>query len=98
MILSLQNNLAETRNGLRCSHLSVPGQAFGGQGSWHPAFGSRPSSLRASFSIPMPIVGGFTGKPGGRMPAASLSCVAAAKVAFAFALDTRANDKQEGSP
>lgn len=86
MILSHQNKLTERQAQSRFAARDLSG-AEGVWQAWHPAYG--PSQL-SSFS---PIVGGSPAyKPGPRMLAAPCLSIAS------FALDTRANAKQEGTP
>ncbi len=99
MILSLQNISTETpaqsrlavlrRELCRVSSRQTKRQSLVS----HSAFGAFAATYRASLvkSVRTPIFGGPTGKPGGRMPAASFS-------AALFARDPRANAQQEGSP
>ena len=97
VILSLQNKVTEQQAQPRLAaprNLSV--QTDRRTDGWHRAY--RPSPISIS------IFGGTSGvKPGARMLAvcAAFPCAAfpcAALVAPSFALDTRANAKQEGTP
>ena len=97
VILSHQNKLTERQAQSRFAARDLSARAGMGQ-SWHAGY--RPSQLPPICAVALSrTFGGLPGSDrGGRMLAASLLSRLSRLSLPSFALDTRANAKQEGTP